>query len=64
MRNRQNLLRNKSLTFWGHIRDIVPVGFFFTPLEGNLNVWHITEKNDEIVQNHKKNKNGFIVKTL
>jgi len=24
--------------------DIVPVGFFFTPLEGNLNVWHITEK--------------------
>jgi hypothetical protein len=40
------------------------VGFFFTPLEGNLNVWHITEKNDEIVQNHKKNKNGFIVKTL
>lgn len=44
--------------------DIVPVGFFFTLLEGNLNVWHITEKNDEIVQNHKKNKNGFIVKTL
>ena len=21
MRNRQNLLRNKSLTFWGHLRD-------------------------------------------
>ena len=20
------------------------MGFFFTPLEGNLNVWHITEK--------------------
>ena len=30
----------------------------------NLNVWHITEKNDEIVQNHKKNKNVFIAKTL
>lgn len=48
----------------GLLEIFVPVGFFFTPLEGNLNVWHITEKNDEIVQNHKKNKNGFIAKTL
>jgi hypothetical protein len=28
----------------GLLEIFVPVGFFFTPLEGNLNVWHITEK--------------------
>ena len=27
MRNRQNLLRNKSLTFWGHLRQVL----FFNP---------------------------------
>ena len=31
MRNRQNLLRNKSLTFWGHLTDPQKVdGYFFS----------------------------------
>ena len=29
MRNRQNLLRNKSLTFWGHLRSLQRLGRLF-----------------------------------
>ena len=30
MRNRQNLLRNKSLTFWGHLKMLIPYALFAT----------------------------------
>ena len=43
MRNRQNLLRNKSLTFWGHLKSFLRTGRLFLCLVIALRTYGITK---------------------
>ena len=62
MRNRQNLLRNKSLTFWGHLTSAPGFGhnrIQFEKQVGSVRYhWEGTEKNHHFRNSQRCNDNS------